>query len=274
MIQDKSYMYVTSEKHTEDIQTLSDQNYKLHAEINTMINTFNAEIKNLIVIIFCMAMLVVISIGAVIVSNIYYNNKLNTIMTEINETTQLSLATINNIDSTLSDYIDKIEFDSELIEETTQVDDTSNTIKYNTTDITQKSGYTAEQINEIVNTTLTNLNKHTDAFVNLGEGLYNAEKEYNINCLYLLGIASLESGWGTSKYATDLNNIYGLVGMKFNSVTECSEYMGALLRNSYIDKGYDSLSSIQTKYCPNNTTWTSSVEWCTNQYIKTAEALF
>ena len=147
-------------------------------------------------------------------------------------------------------------------------------IIYNYTDITSKSGFTAEQFDTIIQYAFEKMGKSSTKLTDIGAGLYAAENEYNINGLYLLGIASIESGWGTSGLATKSNNIYGLIGMKFNSVDDCSMYMGKLLRNSYIDKGYNTLNKIQTKYCPNSTKWVGNVTWCANKYISAAQELY
>ena len=66
-----------------------------------------------------------------------------------------------------------------------------------------------------------------------------------------------------------------MIGRKFNSVDECTEYMGSWLRSAYIDKGLDTLSKIQTKYCPNGgSKWINDVTWCANRYINAANELY
>ena len=162
---------------------------------------------------------------------------------------------------------EKLEEAIEEIEETKVV--------YNTTDIAHKSGYTAEQFDAIINKVFTDMNKKTTSLTTIGDSLYKVEQENDVNGLYLLGIASLESGWGTSGLATKSNNLYGLIGRKFNSVDECTEYMGSWLRSAYIDKGLDTLSKIQTKYCPNGgSKWINDVTWCANRYINAANELY
>lgn len=162
---------------------------------------------------------------------------------------------------------EKLEEAIEEIEETKVV--------YNTTDIAHKSGYTAEQFDAIINKVFTDMNKKTTSLTTIGDSLYKVEQENDVNGLYLLGIASLESGWGTSGLATKSNNLYGLIGRKFNSVDECTEYMGSWLRSAYIDKGLDTLAKIQTKYCPNGgSKWINDVTWCANKYINAANELY
>ena len=148
-------------------------------------------------------------------------------------------------------------------------------VVYNTTDIAHKSSYTAEQFDAIINKVFTDMNKKTTSLTTIGDSLYKVEQENDVNGLYLLGIASFESGWGTSDLATKSNNLYGLIGHKFNSVDECTEYMGSWLRSAYIDKGLDTLAKIQTKYCPNGgSKWINDVTWCANRYINAANELY
>ena len=147
-------------------------------------------------------------------------------------------------------------------------------VTYNYTSITSKTGFTAEQLDNIISTTMSNLNKGQTKLQGLGTALYTAEQDHNVNALFLLGVAGLESGWGTNKLATNSNNLYGLIGMKFNSTSECTLYMGKLIRNNYIDSGLTTISAINNKYCPGYTKWTSDVTWIMNQFVKTAQTLY
>ena len=64
------------------------------------------------------------------------------------------------------------------------------------------------------------------------ETLYNLEQEYNLNCLFLLAIASHESAYGTAQFRP--NNVCGYGGKGFSSVNECLETVGRALANSYL----------------------------------------
>lgn len=44
----------------------------------------------------------------------------------------------------------------------------------------------------------------------IGEALEEAEQQFNVNGLYLLGLCCLESGYGTSGYAVERNNLVRL----------------------------------------------------------------
>lgn len=70
--------------------------------------------------------------------------------------------------------------------------------------IADHSGLSADQINALlVNTGLAGL----------GQAFYNAEQKYNINALFMVAHAAIESAWGTSYYARNRNNLFG-----FNAV--------------------------------------------------------
>lgn len=64
------------------------------------------------------------------------------------------------------------------------------------------------------------------------ETLYKLEQEYDLNCLFLLAIASHESAYGTAQFRP--NNVCGYGGKGFSSVNECLETVGRALANSYL----------------------------------------
>lgn len=64
------------------------------------------------------------------------------------------------------------------------------------------------------------------------ETLYQLEQEYDLNCLFLLAIASHESAYGTAQFRP--NNVCGYGGKGFSSVNECLETVGRALANSYL----------------------------------------
>lgn len=68
-------------------------------------------------------------------------------------------------------------------------------------DLRKPSNLIAEEYNKM----LENTNLY-----GLGIAFEQAEKTYNINGLYLLGLACLESGYGTSGYAVERNNVVRL----------------------------------------------------------------
>ena len=234
--------------------------------------------------------IMIISMVTMIVLNNIYMTRLNTALDNLIVQTEDLKTSVYSLQETVSNLATQMKESPEIIEITEEInkvdeeiqqlnesveEPTVEIITYNFTDIDQKSGFSAEEFNAIIDQAFSNMNRSDTKLNDIGAGLYTAEQEYNVNGLYLLGIASLESGWGTSGLATKSNNIYGLVGKKFNSIDDCSEYMGKLLRENYINKGYDTLAKIQTKYCPGGgSKWISDIKWCANKYITAAQELY
>lgn len=78
----------------------------------------------------------------------------------------------------------------------------------------------------------------------LGKSLEQAEKEYGINGLYLMGLCCLESGYGKSTFAKERNNLVGWNAVDsnsskakyFKSKNECVLYVAKKLKNNYLSK--------------------------------------
>ena len=261
---------------------------KLKRNMNSIINTINSNYNSIVdwqrkslIIGFIISLIITISLATSIIVNFISMDKLNKSMEALIEINEQQAIKIEELQSQIID----LQIDNEILE----IEDTVNQIEeeileieeeippiiYNTNNIAHKSGYTAEQFDAIINKVFTDMNKEITSMTTIGDSLYTIEQEYDVNGLYLLGIASLESGWGTSGLATKSNNIYGLIGRKFDSVDKCTEYMGSWIRSEYIDKGYDTLDKIQTKYCPNGgSKWINDVTWCMNRYINAANELY
>ncbi len=183
--------------------------------------------------------------------------------TNILEVSQLTLTGQANTNEEYISTENEKNIETEVVEEVIERE-------LNLTDITRPSNLTADELNEIIELRLGDINKGTTKITNIGEALVNMEKEYNVNALLCLAIGSLESGHGTSAAAINKNNLFGLMGknglMTFNSVEECINYWGGLIRNKYIDSGRTTIESIQKKYCPNSTTWSSNIYYLMNEY--------
>lgn len=130
--------------------------------------------------------------------------------------------------------------------------------------ITNKSGLSVEQIGMLIEG--TNLSGIEDK-------VYQIEQEYNVNAIYTLAVASLESGYGTSNYATSRNNIFGLINKSFDSFDECVLYFGDLMyryENTYnINMTLDDIGVV---YCE-NPEWSTLITQLMNQYIRKANQL-
>jgi len=83
------------------------------------------------------------------------------------------------------------------------------------------------------------------------------EDEYGISATTILAISTWESGLCDSEdwpmEYRNANNACGIMDgdypREFDSVAECYRYTAELLRNSYIDKGYETLYEIGPIYC-------------------------
>lgn len=96
----------------------------------------------------------------------------------------------------------------------------------------------------------------------IGKALEQAEKEHSVNGLYLMGLACLESGYGTSNYAVNRNNLVGWNAVNsnpnkasyFDSKEECILYVAEKLKTNYLSEngcyfnGYTA-KAVDVKYC-------------------------
>lgn len=92
-------------------------------------------------------------------------------------------------------------------------------------DVSKPSGVTAEDLKLVTSGGLVGLE---DAFV-------KAEKDYGINCLFVMGIASLESANGTICFRP--NNMFGFGSSGFSSKEECIDVVARALANNYLAPG-------------------------------------
>lgn len=96
----------------------------------------------------------------------------------------------------------------------------------------------------------------------IADALVEAEKQYQINGLYLMGLACLESSYGNSNFAKTRNNIVGWNAVDsnpgkasyFESKSECILYVAKKLHQNYLTEtgtyfeGYTS-KDIDVHYC-------------------------
>ena len=90
-------------------------------------------------------------------------------------------------------------------------------------DMSKPSGVTVEDLKLVTRYNL----------VGLEEKLYQMEQDYDLNCLFLLGIASHESAYGTSQFHP--NNICGYGYSGFASKEECLDTVGRVLAKNYLN---------------------------------------
>lgn len=113
-----------------------------------------------------------------------------------------------------------------------------------------KSNLSIKQLNNILSTT---------AIAGYGECFYWLEHNYNINALFAISIAVIESGAGTSYNARKRNNLFGIGPHKvFNSYNDCINYLGQLLNKKlYYGKPINVIGKI---YCTDGTDWAGKVK--------------
>lgn len=78
--------------------------------------------------------------------------------------------------------------------------------------------------------------------------------ENSIDPYLVAAIAIHETGNGESNAIQNKNNVGGMMGSKglkrFSSVNESIEILSALIKNSYVDNGLDTIREISRKYAP------------------------
>lgn len=120
-------------------------------------------------------------------------------------------------------------------------------------DLRTLSNLSADEFNKMLSDTKLN---------GLGKSLEQAERECGVNGLYLMGLACLESGYGTSNYAKERNNLVGWGAYDsnpnkakyFKSKDECILYVAEKLKTNYLSEngtyfeGYTA-KAIDIHYC-------------------------
>ena len=121
------------------------------------------------------------------------------------------------------------------------------------TDLRQPSNVSSEEIDKMLEG--TNL-------YGLGKAFVEAEEKYNVNALYMVGLACLESAYGTSSFAIERNNLYGWNAIdsnpgnasSFESKAEATLYVASKLQKNYLTEGgayYEGYTprSVDVHYC-------------------------
>ena len=103
-----------------------------------------------------------------------------------------------------------------------------------------KTSFTADQIN----TYISNNSAYNSKLRDTGEYFIEAQNKYGVNALIMLGIAINESAWGTSYYARNKNNLFGIGAVDsnpddafyFESVEQCiNEFAKYQMSRGYSD---------------------------------------
>lgn len=131
---------------------------------------------------------------------------------------------------------------------------------YTSSNVSQPSNLTPEELEVALEGT---------GLAGLGQYFITAEETYGVNGVFLTAIAALESGWGTSHYAQQRNNLFGYQANDsnpdnatyFSSKAEAIYLVGRKLSENYLNpngKYYNGAtpSGVNVKYC-------SSEDWAT-----------
>ncbi len=116
-------------------------------------------------------------------------------------------------------------------------------------DMNKSTAYSADELNSILNTAMSNAGKDPSAskLAGTGNSFVTYQNQYSVNALLSLGIAINESGWGTSSIAKNKNNLFGLNAVDtspgqsanyFASVDDCiREFMDKWMARGYLKDG-------------------------------------
>ena len=148
----------------------------------------------------------------------------------------------------------------------------------NFTDITKKSGMTAEGFDLIIEEMMNDKNKPNSKLIGMGKYLVEMEETYDVNGFFALGVSSFESGWG-ERYSANTNNLFGFSSgkMKMSGFGDSIIYFGQLMTKTdgyYFARGKTTISSISSVYCPpNHTKWATNINWMIGYYQGLTEKL-
>lgn len=88
--------------------------------------------------------------------------------------------------------------------------------------------------------------------------LLQIEKDYNVNALFALAVAKLETGSGTSFLVKQHNNLFAMRGgsgwYTYKSKSDSVVAFGKLMAG-YFSKGYNTLDKIGPRYCEGSESW-------------------
>lgn len=121
------------------------------------------------------------------------------------------------------------------------------------TDLRIHSNVTAEEIDRMLEGT---------ALHGLGYAFVEAEQKYDVNALYMMGLAIVESAWGTSRYAVERYNLYGFQAYDrdpdqakhFDGWYNSTLHVASFLQSHYLTEGAVYFygytpKAIDVKYC-------------------------
>lgn len=105
--------------------------------------------------------------------------------------------------------------------------------------------------------------------VGLEKAFFAAEQKYGVNCLFLMAVAAVESGWGTVMFQP--NNMFGFGNKGFASKEQCIDYVARQISIYYFGKGQYTPRTINRTYAA-NPAWYSKVSGFMNTMYQTIRA--
>ena len=140
-------------------------------------------------------------------------------------------------------------------------------------DLTVRCGISKEDFK----TLMTNLKPDTTGFFKENsDTIYDLCEKYEINEIFFCGLIAAESGWKIASNHRNSNNYVSMMSggklIKYATPEEGLEAAAKLLHNRYLTEGGSyyygkTLSAVQTRYCPNSSTWVGLVYGCMNVII-------
>ena len=104
--------------------------------------------------------------------------------------------------------------------------------------LNKASGLSLDQFKKVLS---GNTSDKNSILANNAEYFYYAEKQYNVNGIFIAAVAIHESNWGTSKIARDKNNLFGY------GASDGNPYNNAKTFSTYAE-GIDLLARVFVKY--------------------------
>lgn len=140
-------------------------------------------------------------------------------------------------------------------------------------DLTKRCGISKEDFK----TLMTNLRPDTTGFFeDNSDTIYDLCEKYEINEIFFCGLIAAESGWKIASNHRNSNNYVSMMSkgklIRYATPEEGLEAAAKLLHNKYLTEGGSyyygkTLSAVQTRYCPNSSTWVGLVYGCMNVIV-------
>ena len=137
--------------------------------------------------------------------------------------------------------------------------------------VTAITGATEDDLGELIEKIIDYRGMSYCPFKGKGDVLKSIEDDYGISPIAMLAMWTWESGFGTSSLAINNHNYGGIKGGNggyryFETISEGMIFQGKLIRESYVDQGYDTYALIASKYCPGNYEWSGNVSGSAQKY--------